>query len=331
MRRVILAAAAVAAVAAVTGGGFAAAAGGMADVTFAGCLSGGTLRNVQVTRTPGCASYATPVQWAGQAAVTTSPSPSPSPDPSPTSPGTGTACVTSAYQGSCGPYTGPEVTGIGGIVTVGNDVWTNSGTQTLTANGPADWSVTANQPAGNTSVRAYPNTGTTVPWIAGTSANPALSTWSSMTSTFAEDFQAHTNGGTIGEAAYDIWLNNWANEVMIQTDFAGDTARPRCDGIGAVITTQTFGGTGGVPAQTWDLCQFGSELIWQLPTGTNLAAGSVDILGMLTWLETHGSGSYLPAGSTLTAVGFGFEICSTGGQDETFPLTGFTLTAVAAG
>ena len=48
---------------------------------------------------------------------------------------------------------------------------------------------------------------------------------------------------------------------------------------------------------------------------------------MLTWLEDHGNGNYLPSNSTLTALGFGFEICSTGKQNETFKLNAFTLTA----
>lgn len=133
--------------------------------------------------------------------------------------------------------------------------------------------------------------------------------------------------GSIGEAAYDIWLNDWNDEVMIQTDFVGDSLRPRCDVTGDVIATVPFGGSNGVPVRSWKLCQFGSELIWQLPTGTNDETGSVDIMAMLRWLETNGNGKYLPANSSLTALSFGFEICSTGGQDVTFQLNNFTLTA----
>jgi hypothetical protein len=50
-------------------------------------------------------------------------------------------------------------------------------------------------------------------------------------------------------------------------------------------------------------------------------------MAMLTWLETQGSGKYLPANSSLTGLSFGFEICSTGKQNETFQLNSFTLTA----
>jgi hypothetical protein len=79
------------------------------------------------------------------------------------------------------------------------------------------------------------------------------------------------------------------SHTMIQTDFIGDSLRPRCGIDGDVIATVPFGGSNGVPVQNWNPCQFGSELIWQLPTGINDATGSVDIMAMLTWLESHGN------------------------------------------
>lgn len=163
--------AAVAAAVLATGGTVAAvAAGGVSDVTFAGCLAGGKLSNVQVTRTPSCAATATPVQWAGQAAVSSSPapsptptptlSPSPSPSPSPTAPPG--ACVTSAANGSCGPYLDPQISGSNGYNTyVNNDVWNAApafGSQALTAASAHSWSVTAVAAAGNTAVLSYPDT-----------------------------------------------------------------------------------------------------------------------------------------------------------------------------
>jgi hypothetical protein len=238
-------------------------------------------------------------------------------------------CTTSAVSGSCGLYTYPQISGINGQVTVGNNVWSpiSGWSQTLNANNPGDWSVTANMPVGNTSVVSYPNVGTTVPWLPNTDVNPKLSSWSSMYSSWNVNIAGDANSGSMAEAGYDIWLNNWNNEVMIQTDFVGDSLRPRCDVNGDVIATVPFGGSNGVPVQSWNLCQFGSELIWQLPTGTNDPTGSVDVMAMLTWLETRGSGKYLPANSSLTGLSFGFEICSTGKQNETFQLNSFTLTA----
>ncbi len=125
----------------------------------------------------------------------------------------------------------------------------------------------------------------------------------------------HPVSGTSAEAAYDVWLNNWANEVMIQHDIVNRGSCP-------VRATASFGGSGGVPVQKWNLCKYNTELIWQL-AGSGEQSGKVDILSMLTWLENHG---YLPGSSTLTSIGYGFELCSTGGANETFQVTSYSIT-----
>jgi len=101
---------------------------------------------------------------------------------------------------------------------------------------------------------------------------------------------------------------------MIEQDFAHN-------GACTLAATASFGGSSGVPVQAWDLCQFGSELVWKLPTSEQ--AGRVDILPMLNWLVTHG---YLPQGSGLWAIGYGWEICSTGGVNENFQVNRFSIT-----
>jgi hypothetical protein len=143
-----------------------------------------------------------------------------------------------------------------------------------------------------------------------------LAGFSSIYSSFTENMNQAS--GTSAEAAYDIWLNNWGNEVMIQHDIVN---RGTCQ----AAATATFGGSGGVPVQSWNLCVYGSELIWQL-TGTGEQSGRVDILAMLTWLENKG---YLPKASGLTDISYGFEICSTGGRAETFAVSGFSITATS--
>ena len=70
-------------------------------------------------------------------------------------------------------------------------------------------------------------------------------------------------------------------------------------------------------------CKYGSELIWLLSDPSE-QSGSVDILGMLNWLVNNG---YLPQKSGLTAISYGFEICSTGGKPETFTVSRFSLSA----
>jgi hypothetical protein len=225
----------------------------------------------------------------------------------------GAVCVTSAAKGSCGPYLYPAISGSDrSNTTVGQDVWNpiSGWSQTLYATTPGNWYVTASMPAGNTAVVSFPNT--------GESYNSNLLTgFSSIYSSFSENMSPTV--GTSAEAAYDIWLNNWNNEVMIQHDMV-----KRGGPCGPVLATATFGGPGGVPVQNWNLCQYGSELIWQLP-GNGEQSGSVDILAMLNWLVNNGG--YLPHASSLTAISYGFEICSTGGVDENFQVKGFSITS----
>jgi hypothetical protein len=187
--------------------------------------------------------------------------------------------------------------------------------------------VTANFPT-DTSVHSYPNTGQIQDWIDGTNRPAALSTWKTMTSSWSVNMS--TSPGTVAEAAYDLWFDDWNEEVMIQVDFTGDKLRPRCDVNGDVINTVTFGGTGDVPARRWNLCVFDSEMIWQPATGTNFSSGRVNVMAMLTWLENHGDGKYLPAKPTMTAISFGFEICSTGSQNRTFQVNNFSFDATPA-
>jgi hypothetical protein len=218
-----------------------------------------------------------------------------------------TMCVTSAASFNCGPFTYPQVQGTTSPPTVGNNVWApvSGWQQTLYAASPGNWHVVANMPDGNTAVVSYPSSSAQYD-------NRALSSFSSISSAFSETMNA--TGATSAWAAYDIWINNGKNEVMIQHDFANNGA------CGAEVNA-TFGGSAGVPVQNWYLCQFGSELVWKL-RGANEHSGTVDILAMLRFLQNHG---YLPQNSTLASIGYGWEIASTGGQPETFTVSRYSI------
>jgi hypothetical protein len=262
------------------------------------------------------------------AATSSSPSPSPTSTSSSRSPSPG--CTTSAAQGECGPYDSYSlITSTTSSTHVGNNVWNPipGWAQTLNANSPGDWQVTANMPAGNTAVVSYPSIGANYGLI--TNAPAPLTGFASIISSFTENMNA--TAGTSAWAAYDIWtnpggsFNNPGSEVMIQTDFAGN-------GPCTYQAVAQFGGAAGVPVRTWGLCVLGSELIWKLaPAGAAVgssatvseSSGSVDILAMLTWLEDHG---YMAADSGLGAIGYGWEIASTGGVDEDFTVSSFSLT-----
>jgi hypothetical protein len=249
------------------------------------------------------------------------------------------SCTTSAKNGSClfpeSPTDFPGVNPGSGRpkshgLEVDQDVWNSASSdckgwsQTLSANSVEDFQIVANYPAGNTAVCTYPN-------VWPHDARGAVNSYSQTTSTFSESFPH--NNATHAWGMFDLWFNNWANEVMIQYDFSKNapcTTTP--------VTDKVFGGKNtGVPAQPWFLCTLTSPkangtyqtTAWKL--GPNEAgkqsesSGSIDILAMIKYLERKG---YLPANSTWTAISMGWEICSTGGRNETFTGNGFTVKMV---
>jgi hypothetical protein len=218
------------------------------------------------------------------------------------------ACVTSALRANCGPFSYPKIQGTSQDPTVSNDVWNpiSGWKQTLYANNPGEWDTVATGPNGNTAVVSYPSSGSNY-------NERSVSSFPALYSSFSENM--HAQSGTSAEAAYDVWLNNWNNEVMIQNDIVNRGSCP-------TVATADFGGSDGVPVHDWKLCKYGSELIWQL-LGSNEKSGTVDILSMLNWLVSK---KYLPAANGLTAIGYGFEVCSTGGKAETFAVSGFSIT-----
>ncbi|HEY1612731.1 MAG TPA: hypothetical protein VGF97_03430 [Rhizomicrobium sp.] len=230
-------------------------------------------------------------------------------------------CVTSKANGSCpkgGAYTYyPQITASNGYNTyVVQDVWDpiDGWNQTLTSTNPGNWHVVANMPVGNTAVVSYPDTQQLY--------GEKLDGFRFIYSSFAETSDTSTN--TIDDTGYDIWLNNYADEVMIQHEVAG---HGQCNGDSPVAGPIAFGGTHRVPVNSWYLCQFGSELIWQWPRSQGawtfgINQGRVNILEMVTWLVNN---HYLPAKSTLDQIDYGFELSSTNAQDETFAVTKLTI------
>jgi uncharacterized membrane protein len=220
--------------------------------------------------------------------------------------------------------------------------------QTLYSTNPGDWYVTANLPTGNESVESFPDVwqqyngeevdsftsligsfSETVPdrvsnpntWVQGDSGNPNIAT----------------------DIGFDTWYNvpsGMPNEVMIQHDMIN-----RGGQCGPIQATVTFGGgSNGVPQNTWVLCIYGTEMIWQIqqPSGSSdpnfgFQTGSVDIKAMIDWLETHDNpnppsgatyNTWLPSNVAFTSTGisYGFELCSTGGVNENFEVNSFSVT-----
>ncbi len=261
----------------------------------------------------------------------------------------GQVCETSVPLGICGPYSYPQVTGSNGSnVNVQNGFWNSANapagsSQTMYSFSPGNWWVDANFPLGETEIWTYPDSDAIY-----LSAPPLLSSFSYLYSSFGENM--HLNPNTDAEAAYDIWLNGYANEVMIWNDVSNRGGPNYYGGCTSKLSAQAvFGGERGVPKHLWNLAVCGSELVWQLDqpslllchasaqaqrfspesvdvgTGSvyGITKGSVDVLAMLKWLITNG---YLPSNSSLDQLEYGFEIASTGGVSEKFQVTDWSVT-----
>jgi hypothetical protein len=259
----------------------------MAAVALAGCTSG-------VVPAPTGAS-ATASAAAAAASV-------------PSSASTGAVCVQVVSQ-RCNYPAYPGIVGTNSDPYVDQNIWSGSSTykQTLYATSPGDWHVVANANTHFGGVLTYPNTGFN---MAG-----SVDSYSSLTSSYSTTIP--DNARTAGWAAYDLWFNNWNDEVMIQTDITANS-----DYDCTAKTTATIDG------QPWHLCVFGAERVWKPGTDDqhllNRTSGSLNIQAFLTWMQGHG---YLPTDSTWTAGSYGFEICDTGGTNETFQVNAFSWNA----
>jgi hypothetical protein len=182
-----------------------------------------------------------------------------------------------------------------------NNEWNTAadpGPQTICGNSAGDWQVTSSQGGSDpTEVKTYPSVQKNYP-------NEALSQFSSMTSSYAESMPATGDF----EAAYDIWVNGLSKEIMFWVDNHGQTPS------GSKLATVTFGGS------TWNL--YGTGGYWAFVLNHNAPSGTVDLLGGLRYLQSTGA---LSASDQLWQVNFGWEICSTGNQPETFHMTSYSL------
>jgi len=158
---------------------------------------------------------------------------------------------------------------------------------------------------GDGAVKTYPNVHKDF------NAAPALSSFSSMSSSFAH---AGPHVG-IYEFAYDIWLNgvasNGSTEVMIWTDNFNQVPS------GTVQETVTFGG------QSYRVYRSGSYIAFV--ETANATAGSLNLLDFFNHIIAKG---WIPSTSTLSAVDYGVELVSTNGADATFTVSDFSLTTM---
>ena len=229
----------------------------------------------------------------------------------------GEATTSSAALGVLGPYLYPPITSSSGSNTfVNNNVWNGSAapgwSQTVEAISPGRWQVTANiSTASGGAVVSYPDTQQLY-------AERPLATWTGITSSWSEAM--NVTAGSQCEAAYDIWLNNFGNEVMIWVDTTASQA--------AALNADTNLGNVTLGGHTFTVYHRPSstEYIYYLPG--SLPAGTVDVLAVLLHAQANG---YIPAGSNLTTIEFGWEIVTTNSLPQTFVMSGFSITETSAG
>jgi hypothetical protein len=257
------------------------------------------------------------------------------------------ACVTTSPTGICprgSDYTSGSTNSNGYNSYIANNCWGDPNCQqTLSANSFGDWRVTANEPAGNGSVRTAPEAQQQFNnWCPGSKTwsnltqngcgsnegKTPISALSQLTSTYAES--TPHNSQTIAQWAWDNWLDNdsgYPDEVMVWVDNNG-----RCNS--GSFGTQVHAPV-SIAGQEWTPHRYpdSSEFIWSLdgPGGAGTcaqqASGTVDLLALLKWMQANG---FAAPGATLSLMDGVFEICSTGGAPETFRVSSYSVTAKAS-
>jgi len=190
-----------------------------------------------------------------------------------------------------------------GGYTIYNDEWgSGHNTQTLWVNSATNWGVFSTQPS-TSGVKSYANISKSI--------GKSLNSLSSATSSFSESLPSSGNF----ESAYDIWLNGSSIEVMIWTDKKGNVGP-----LGSSIGNLTLNGN------TWTVYvgSNGSNPVYSFVRTSNETSGSVNILGILKWMEnTKGYFS----NPMLSTIQYGFEISGTGNLQENFTITGYSASA----
>ena len=153
-------------------------------------------------------------------------------------------------------------------------------------------------------------------------ADTPISAMSQLASSYAESRRitarlSLSGRGTCGS----VTSLGYADEVMVWVDTNG-----RCNG--GSFGTQLHAPV-TIAGQEWTPHRYpnSSEFIWTLDgsgTCAQQASGTVDLLALLKWMQANG---YAAPGATVSIVDGLWEICSTGGQPETFTVSKYSLTA----
>jgi hypothetical protein len=186
-----------------------------------------------------------------------------------------------------------------GTYTVYNDEWGAHYTyQGLWVNSASNWGVWSQQNY-TSGVEAYPNVSRTV--------GKSISSLSAVTSSFT----VTDPGAGSYEAAYDIWTQDNANEIMIWTDV--HNVGP----LGSNVGTLTLDGRSYKVYKGSN----GSNNVYSFVDTSTVTSGTFNILDILRWIQnTKGWMS----NETLGKVQFGWEI-TTENPGQNFAVTSYSV------
>jgi hypothetical protein len=196
-----------------------------------------------------------------------------------------------------------------GAYYVHNNMWNASGydvSETLEACSPGNWYVKAraDNRNGDGAVKTYPN-------VHRDYDEPRLSSFKTITSRFASR-SPHVG---IYDGAYDIWMNGVASsgstEVMIWTD------NHRQVPAGSVVEHGLR-----FSHRTWKLYATADHGYLAFVPKRPLPSGTIAIERRLSYLTRHG---YMPRGSKVGQICFGYEIVSTGAVFHRFKIDRFSI------
>jgi hypothetical protein len=176
--------------------------------------------------------------------------------------------------------------------------------QTLYACNYNNWYVVANMSdTGDGAVKTYPD-------VQKIYSNTPLSSINTITSSYADIPPAAQNF----EFAYDIWINNMATELMVWTYAVGKQA--------SAVQGYPSYGTVSLGGVTYDVHKSSSYIVYQMAQYNT--SGTVDLKAIFNDMISRG---WISSSSTLGQVEYGVEIVSTGGVNQTFKFTNFSVTS----
>ena len=196
------------------------------------------------------------------------------------------------------------------------DEWGASSGQCVYANSSTNWYSVADYPNG-TSVQAYPDTEIGM-------GNVNLSSLGAVNSSF----NFSVPGGASYDAAYDLWSDNNADEVMVWEDWNNNgpiASSYSCNQLG--VNGCPFATNVSIDGVTYDVFQGTTDhnVVSFLRT-SKTTSGSVNLLDLMNWVGNQGK----LKSKTFSTADFGFEITKTNGS-QTFTVNSYSLSTSTGG